>query len=161
MSEKEVIPLERQTGASCSLQNCPEKYGVLPACAGLAVPYVPFQQEDPPKYSQSDALRNGTLFPYLNLPFFRMVEGSTLPGGPMAQLQALEFVLVELGAYLDTHPADAEALAMFRECAALERSARMDYEERFGPLTQSAGSGERYAWLDDPWPWNYEQNEVK
>ena len=108
MSEKEVIPLERQTGASCSLQNCPEKYGVLPACAGLAVPYVPFQQEDPPKYSQSDALRNGTLFPYLNLPFFRMVEGSTLPGGPMAQLQALEFVLVELGAYLDTHPADAE-----------------------------------------------------
>ena len=25
----------------------------------------------------------------------------------------------------------------------------------------SAASGERYNWLQEPWPWNYEQNEVK
>ena len=152
--------MERQNGASCSLQNCPEKYGVLPACAGLAVPYVPFQQEDPPKYSQSEALSNGTLFPFLNLPFFRKVEGSTLPEGELTDLQAMEFVLVELGAYLDTHPEDREALSMFRQVAAMERAARSAYEKRCGPLTQWADSGEGYGWLRDPWPWNYEENEV-
>lgn len=153
--------MNKVRGSSCPLSNCPEKYGTLPACAGLAVPYVPFQQEDPPKYSQSDALSNGTLFPHLNLPFFRMTRGSSLPDTPLAELQALEFVVLELGTYLDTHPNDAEALRMFQQFAAMEHSARASYESRFGPLTRDATTGDEFNWLNDPWPWNYEQNEVK
>ena len=57
--------------------NCPDRCGTMPACAPLAVPYVPFQQDAPQKYSQSDALSNGTLFPGLNLPFHLKVDGST------------------------------------------------------------------------------------
>ena len=34
----------------------------MPSCAPLAVPYVPFQQQGSQKYSQADALANGTLF---------------------------------------------------------------------------------------------------
>ena len=94
------------TGSACPLPHCPDHYGTMPSCAGLAVPYVPFQQENAKQYAQDQALSAGTLFPGLNLPFHLKTENSTLPDTPMAQLQALEFVVLELGIYLDTHPQD-------------------------------------------------------
>ena len=74
--------------------------------------------------SQADALANGTLFPGLNLPFRLAVEGSTLPATPLAELQALEFVVLELGIYLDTHKDDTEAFAMFKQFSAMEKAAK-------------------------------------
>lgn len=143
-------------------QKCKDTMGVLPPCAGLAVPYVPFQQDDPKKYAQNEALRNGTLFPGLNLPFHLMVEGSEVPATPLTELQALEFVVLELGLYLNTHPDDTEAFTLFKQYTAMEKAAKAAYESKFGPLTKSAaGSFEGYRWLQDPWPWNYAQNEVK
>ena len=147
-----------QTGAA----GCPESSGTLPSCAGLAVPYVPFQQNNPQRYSQSEALSNGTLFPGLNLPFRLNIEGSTVPNTPLAELQALEFVVMELGIYLDTHQDDAEAFRLFKQYAAMEKAAKAAYESKFGPMTKSAAAtGDSYQWLSEPWPWNYEQNEVK
>ena len=36
------------------------------------------------------------------------------------------------------------------------------YEAKFGPITKtSAAAGSSYRWLQDPWPWNFGQNEVK
>lgn len=151
-----------ENSSSSQRPGCPDHSGTLPPCAGLAVPYVPFQQDAPQKYDQSEALSNGTLFPGLNLPFHLAVEGSSLPATPLAELQALEFVVLELGIYLDTHPNDAEAFALFKQYTAMEKAARAAYESRFGPLTKgSAATGDRYRWLQDPWPWNYQQNEVK
>lgn len=103
------------------------------------------------------------MFPGLNLPFHLKVEGSTLPSTPLVELQALEFVVLELGIYLDTHPEDTEALHF---CSSSmrpwKRPLRPPYESKFGPLMKSsAASGERYNWLQDPWPWNFQQNEVK
>ena len=69
-------------------------------------------------------------------------------------------MVLELGIYLDTHPQDTEALALFRQYTAMEKAARAAYEDRFGPLTQSAAGGDSYRWLQEPWPWCYEQNEV-
>ena len=114
-------------GSACPLPHCPDHYGTMPSCAGLAVPYVPFQQENPKQYAQDQALSAGTLFPGLNLPFHLKTENSTLPDTPMAQLQALEFVVLELGIYLDTHPQDTEALALFRQYTAMEKAARAAY----------------------------------
>jgi len=142
--------------------SCPEHYGTQPACANLALAYVPFQQTNPSKYSQSDALSNGTLFPGLNLPFHLQVEGSSLPATPLVELQAVQFVVLELGLYLDTHPDDSEAAALYKQFSALERTARAEYESRFGPLTKDAAATDgSYRWLQDPWPWNYQHNEVK
>ncbi len=154
--------MNQEPGSSGPMPSCPDFYGTLPSCAGLAVPYVPFQQDNPKKYSQDEALSNGTLFPGLNLPFHLMVEGSSLPSNPLVELQALQFVTLELALYLDTHPDDTEAFTMFKQYAAMEKAAKAAYESKFGPLTKSsAASGERYCWLQDPWPWNYQQNEVK
>lgn len=148
--------------STSSAASCPDAQGTLPSCAGLAVPYVPFQQNNAQKYSQTEALSNGTLFPGLNLPFHLKVEGSTLPATPLAELQALEFVVLELGLYLDTHKDDTEAFNLYRQYAAMEKSARAAYEAQFGPITKSAAAtGDSYQWLSEPWPWNFAQNEVK
>ena len=142
--------------------SCPDRCGTMPACAPLAVPYVPFQQNAPQKYDQKDALSNGTLFPGLNLPFHLNTEGSSLPSDPLVELQALEFVVLELGIYLDTHPEDEEAFQLYRQYVAMERSARAAYEETNGPLMKdSTVNFGAYRWLSDPWPWNFRQSEVK
>ena len=42
--------------------------GMLPACAPLANPFVPFQRDDPPVYAAAVGAVRGTLFPGLDLP---------------------------------------------------------------------------------------------
>ena len=149
-------------GAQTTQASCPDHNGTLPSCAGLAVPYVPFQQDATQKYSQSEALSNGTLFPGLNLPFHLAVDGSALPATPLAELQALEFVILELGLYLDTHKDDTEAFNMFKQFSAMEKAAKAAYESKYGPITkETAAAADSYQWLSDPWPWNFAQNEVK
>ena len=150
------------TANGAQAAGCPDSNGTMPSCAGLAVPYVPFQQNNPQKYAQSEALSSGTLFPGLNLPFHLAVEGSSLPATPLAELQALEFVVLELNLYLDTHKDDAEAFALFKQFSAMEKAAKAAYESKYGPvMAQSAAAGESFQWLADPWPWNFAQNEVK
>ena len=105
-------PPERRTAA------VPMAAGPFPECAPLAVPYVAFQQNNSKRYNQQEALNNGTLFPGLNLPFHLKPEAADVVNGPLAELQALEFVLVELGQYLDTHQSDQEAFALYQQYAA-------------------------------------------
>ena len=146
-----------------SIARCGDKSGTLPSCAPLATGYVPFQQKDPQRYDQRDALSNGTLFPGLNLPFHLAVLGSKVPSGIRADLQALCFVVEELGLYLDTHPDDAEAFALFKQFAQMAKDAKAAVETANGPLTQkNTAKFDKYSsWLKEPWPWNYEENEVK
>lgn len=137
---------------------CEDGQGTLSSCAPLAVPYVPFQQKGSKQYSQSEALANGTLFPGLNLPFHR----KTQPGSPMegaaGELQALCFVLTELGLYLDTHQDDKEAAELFERYSKLAEEGRRRYEAMYGPLEQRGGvRNGAYVWLNDPWPWEYQQ----
>lgn len=147
---KPEVPSTPITPAVCNTMN-----GTLPSCAPLSVPYVPFQQKGSPKYEVAEALDNGTLFPGLNLPFFRKAEAAQVPATPLAELQALEFVLTELGLYLDTHQDDAEAMELFRQYAALEKAGRERYEAQYGPITQAAtAQSKTWAWIKDPWPWN-------
>lgn len=141
-----------------SSRPCADGCGILPPCAPLAVPYVPFQQEGSAKYDQTEALANGTLFPGLNLPFHVRVKPGDLPKTAMAELQALQFVIVELGLYLDTHKDDKEAFQLFQKYAELAQEGRRRYEAMYGPLTQiQAAQDAAYRWLDDPWPWDYKQ----
>ena len=136
---------------------CPDACGTLPECAPLAVPYVPFQQMNSKRYAQNEALNNGTLFPGLNLPFHVKADARDVATGHLGELQALEFVLVELALYLDTHQGDGEAFELYRQYAALEKEARGRYEAMHGPLTHMATANEKTwaSWLKDPWPWNY------
>ena len=136
------------------------RYGVLPAKAPLATPYVPYQRNHPQTYGAKNGVVRGTLFPGLDLPCMGMVNTGTLTDTPLHELQALAFAITELGEYLDTHAEDEEAFELFRSYAELYEKGKTAYEKSYGPLTQAAGAaGERYHWLKDPWPWEYQETE--
>ncbi|MEW8986222.1 MAG: spore coat protein CotJB [Bacillus sp. (in: firmicutes)] len=73
----------------------------------------------------------------------------------LEQLQAVDFVLVELTLYLDTHPQDAEAINQFNQCAKERKRLKKVFEGQFGPLQQfgNSFSGYPWNWNDTPWPW--------
>lgn len=128
--------------------------GTLPPCGDLATPYVPMMEPLPERYSYTDAFNNGTLFPALNLPFHLKINATNVMDGALTELQALEFVVTELGLYLDTHPDDEEAFYVYKQYVDLEKEARRKYVENQGPLTQTdSAKSERYSWVKSPWPW--------
>lgn len=73
----------------------------------------------------------------------------------MEQLQAVDFVLVELTLYLDTHPDDVEAINQFNHYAKERKQLKKVFESQFGPLLQYGNSYSNYPWNwnDSPWPW--------
>ena len=132
------------------------KMGRLPGMAPLANPYVPFQMENPPKYEARKGLVRGTLFPGLDLPFMGMINQEELPVTPLTELQTLAFALQELALYLDTHREDTEALEMYRQYQQVYNKCVEEYARHCGPMTHGTPTGmDGYAWLDDPWPWEY------
>lgn len=139
---------------------CGTMEGSLPGkCASLVFPYVPMQCENPERYDPQEALATGTLFPGLNLPFFKAVQSRmNCDNRALCELMALGFAITELGLYLDTHRDDAQARKLYREYVTLANEGRKRYEAAYGPLQQrEAGmSGEGWNWLDSPWPWEYE-----
>ena len=104
--------------------SCPSGQGSLPACGPFAVPFVVSQGTAPQRYSKTKALENGTLFPDLDLPFHLKVNAPQLADTKLNQLRALDFVILVLGLYLDTHPNDSEAFALFHNYLDVEKAAR-------------------------------------
>lgn len=130
--------------------------GYLPGCAPLAVPFVPMQTDNPPKYEAKKGLIRGTLFPGLDLPFMGMVNEKELSDSPLHDLQAIEFAIQELALYLDTHREDMEAQELYRAYQELYTRCTEKCQEKYGPMNHfQIGDGQRYRWLDDPWPWDY------
>ena len=135
--------------------------GTLPEQAPLAMAYVPMQRSADVTYDADTALARGTLFPGLDLPFMDLVNGD-LPATPKTEMMAIDFVVDELELYLDTHPEDGEAFALYQTMLALQKEARERYVRLCGPICQSDMlASDRYTWLDSPWPWEYRaQREV-
>jgi spore coat protein JB len=73
----------------------------------------------------------------------------------MEQLQTVDFVLVELTLYLDTHPDDLEAINQFNHYVKERKRIKKMFERQFGPLQQygNSYSGYPWNWKDTPWPW--------
>ena len=146
----------------CKCRNRPQREGatgMLPAQAPLANPYVPFQEQDPPKYEARKALIRGTMFPGLDLPFMGMVNEKLKPDTLLSQLQTVNFAVQELALYLDTHRDDAEALELYRSYQQMYTKLRQLYEAEQGPLNHMHPQQGTYRWLDDPWPWEFCANQ--
>ena len=133
--------------------------GRLPAIAPLAVPFVPFQLDNPEIYEPRKALVRGTLFPGLELPFMGMINKNEKPVTPLTELQTLAFAIQEMALYLDTHRDDAEALELYRQYQRMYADGKRKYEEMYGPLNHMHPGDGSYRWLDDPWPWEYGKNK--
>jgi len=142
--------------AAAAQDRCRTGCGTLPGvCAPMAFPYVPMQENDPDRFSNQDAMRAGTLFPGLYLPFHKELE-SRFPAEntALSELMALDFAIDELGLYLTTHPDDREVLDLYWSYIRLGREGRDKYQAQYGPLMQTDLTPGSFRWLDDPWPWD-------
>lgn len=140
---------------------CNNGQGCLPgSCASMVFPYVAMQPENARRYGQKEALREGTLFPGLNLPFHRELK-TRFPAlnTALSELMALDFAIDELGLYLTTHRDDEDALNLFWSYVKLAKEGREKYVATYGPLKQTDITRGGYRWLDDPWPWEKGGND--
>lgn len=117
----------------------------------LAMVY-PVRQCPETLYDPKHALRRGTLFPGLDKP----MNAWPLPtrGVYATEKQSASFAAWELRLYLDTHPDDGQVLALFeRLCGSIEGASY--------PCAFVKTGGNRWRWVDDPWPWENAANEAK
>jgi spore coat protein JB len=84
-----------------------------------------------------------------------MEEMHESPDHLLHDLMAVDFVLLELNLYLDTHPNDAQAVRQFNEFAVRRKQLVEQYEKQFGPLMNFGHSlsPQPWAWNNGPWPW--------
>ena len=107
------------------------------------------EQELGEMYQAEAALKAGTLFPELHKP----MRGYCPEGGLCHDsCQAEAFMLWELRLYLNTHPDDQEAMALFRHLC--KDACDPNYATAF--LTEENCAG--WAWAKNPWPWEIEFN---
>ena len=117
------MQMAAQTAGGCS-----DAQGTLPACAPLANPYVPFQNDNPERYAAGRALMKGTLFPGLDLPYrgAQSVEPrSEEEMQRLQELQAANFAITELGLYLDTRAAVQRIRRAIRAAAPADGGRRL------------------------------------
>ena len=142
------------------VQECVAGQGLLPGCAPLANPYVPYQKNNPEAYAPAQGFVRGTMFSGLDLPFMGMVNNQPKSETLLNRLQSLSFALTELGLYLDTHADDRDAVALFQSYRDMYEELAAQYEAQFGPLMMvQAANGTEYDWTNNPWPWDYMQKE--
>ena len=75
----------------------------------------------------------------------------------LKQVTMLDFTVIDLQLFLNTHPNDKEAWNMFHASAKNAAAAREKFESQFGPLTAAAAT-ESQPWIPEPWPWQVDFN---
>ncbi len=70
----------------------------------------------------------------------------------MERIKGLNFAIIELGLYLDTHPDDERAICLHRKYCKEYRDITDKYQKVYGPLTIQFPCN-KWRWLEEPWPW--------
>ena len=68
------------------------------------------------------------------------------------EIKCLQFAIVELGLYLDTHPEDERGLCLHRKYARELKDLKDKYQKVYGPLTINFPCN-KWRWIEEPWPW--------
>ena len=68
------------------------------------------------------------------------------------KIKEVDFAIVELALYLDTHPEDQKALCLHRNYAKKVKELKDKYQKVYGPLTINYPCN-KWRWLEEPWPW--------
>ena len=70
----------------------------------------------------------------------------------MMRIKELNFAVVDLSQYLDTHPEDRKALCLHNYYARELNEVKDKYQKIYGPLSQDYPCN-KWRWIEDPWPW--------
>ena len=74
----------------------------------------------------------------------------------LKQIQEVDFAIIDLNLFLDTHPNCAEALELFTKLSATSKSLKIDYQSKYGPLYVAKSSAQTpFEWVEPcyKWPW--------
>lgn len=131
----------------------------------LAVASVPVQNWNGKLYEYDLALKIGTIFPELNLPFFAVdgTNGEQVPlasggsGDPaqqkreslMTKINEVSFVLDDLVLFLDTHPDEQEAITLRKQLIEERKRLLKEFDQNYYPLTKDCEG----LWTEGPMPW--------
>lgn len=147
---------------SSNQNDCPEQLGIAS---------VPKQQWCPP-YDMCTALKEGTIFPTLNLTFYKAPFGDSTISTcsdttdpeqvkretAMNRIMEISFAINDLTLYLDTHPDCQNGISLFYQLMEERLILLADYANKFNPLTQTSmvtGECDKnvYGWAEGPMPW--------
>lgn len=67
-------------------------------------------------------------------------------------IKSLNFAVIELGLYLNTHSDDSKAICLHREYTRKLRDLKDKYQKVYGPLSIYYPCN-KWRWLEKPWPW--------
>ena len=67
-------------------------------------------------------------------------------------IKSLDFAVIELGLYLNTHPDDERALCLHKEYCRQLKDIKDKYQKMYGPLSIYYPCN-KWRWLEEPWPW--------
>lgn len=70
----------------------------------------------------------------------------------MLRLSAVQFSMIEMREFLDTHPDDKDALELYKQYKDKYNLVKKEYEKEYGALTLNGKNSDE--WLKDPWPWD-------
>lgn len=72
----------------------------------------------------------------------------------LRRISALDFFIIDLHLYLNTHPDDNEAIEMYNNCVVQVKELREEYNKMYGMLlANNSTSKQPWQWIDNPWPW--------
>ncbi|SEN19995.1 spore coat protein JB [Mesobacillus persicus] len=73
----------------------------------------------------------------------------------LEEIQAIDFAIVELNLYLDTHPQDQAAIQQYNQYAQYSKKLKKEFEARYGSLQNygNSYSDGNWSWGSAPWPW--------
>lgn len=93
--------------------------------------------------------------PYKNFSYMPL-NASSEKEKRLYQIMALEFAINDLNLYLDLHPDDKEILNQFKKIVEEVQIKQDEYVKKYGPLMLNQVKGNKFNWIDSPWPWDNE-----
>lgn len=77
----------------------------------------------------------------------------------LKKITALDFYIIDLHLYLDTHPEDTEALNKYNDCVRHVKDLREDYNNKYGMLlANNCVSATPWQWIEGGMPWQAKYN---
>ena len=91
--------------------------------------------------------------PYKNLTYVDIRPQSDREA-KLFNVMQFSFAINDLNLYLDLHPDDTRVVRLFEELVKEEKQAKKEYMEQYGPLIVTKVKGDKFDWIESPWPWD-------
>ncbi len=117
-----------------------------------------FDKSNPNILPAKEGFLRGNMFkneyvPYKNLTYINIRPKSDREA-KLFNVMQYSFAINDLNLYLDLHPDDKEVMNLFEQLVKEEKEAKKEYMESYGPLTVNKTKGDKFTWIDSPWPWD-------